>query len=431
MNVARVSFNFFDVAGAFGPMLDTYIEGGPLHYLLDLEIKSYEYGSMDDSAQEGIHRDLHLWMKNESTSFPVLCSSYRLKQNLAMYKSAVQAGEKALFMQCWGRVRGVLNTSYKMPHRRIGMSRATFLENVYAFGPGSFEDWSSIRKLFLSNNFADDVSNRDLLALKTDYMKWTLEDGACYSLPAPDNFERGIALEDEDVGEAPLQMVLDKTHFEVANSSELEAMCPHRMFFVVLDSNPKLKKVSVTDRDRFNRAAAPVLVQEFHQWGDNVAPQIFAKGSLELVDAHRAWPYQFLRHGLQRWQSERADVQGCLQLESPTRFGWESALPDSCPTGVILERIAALGWKPGRDKADPHKWGSVLTFFVDNGLGKQRAYYLCILEIRYLMRQGKVTVLHCGQSEHYYIAVRHFRVDIPADRGARYYQCMLKSDAVP
>lgn len=129
-------------------------------------------------------------------------------------------------------------------------------------------------------------------------------------------------------------------------------------------------------------------------------------------------------------------MEGCERLVEPRPFDVSGIdVQDSgCPTVLVLEKMASIGWTPGRDQALRHTpdepIGSRMQFFTQRNKFR-KPYYQCVLNLQLLFDSG-VTALVIGQPLSYYECLRALpeKALILPNLGDKRYKAMLKEGKV-
>ncbi len=121
---------------------DEILEGS----ILDHELKAYETAFIDGLSVEGVHRDVNVVCSRASSStFPFWASELRLRQNLDLYNSEVDAGRGASFHDYLTNYKCVLQSRKLALHggmaAPVKIPLPDFLARVYRLFPYNLHDW--------------------------------------------------------------------------------------------------------------------------------------------------------------------------------------------------------------------------------------------------------------------------------------------------
>jgi hypothetical protein len=187
-----VTIKFFDPAtGEYGKQMEDWAHNGNLSIGLSLEIESYEIGIMDDSVAEGIHRELTMLCRLASgRSFAGLASTYRLGQNLDLYKLMKSRGDLPAFLIAWQRRKTVLSIDYnKKLYTKL--TNSGYAEKVYNCGEACSTDHGLAPHLFKDLPRASGVHRMptEIIALQLDFVKASWPRHGLVSLPCVPSHE--------------------------------------------------------------------------------------------------------------------------------------------------------------------------------------------------------------------------------------------------
>lgn len=135
--------------GELGKQLAAFAVGGEIleGSILDHELKAYETAFIDGLAVEGVHRDVNVVCSRASSStFPFWAAEIRLRQNIDLYNSEVDAGRGSSFHDRLTNYKCVLQSRNLSLHggmaAPVKLPLSDFLARVYRLFPYNLHDWS-------------------------------------------------------------------------------------------------------------------------------------------------------------------------------------------------------------------------------------------------------------------------------------------------
>ncbi len=235
----------------------------------------------------------------------------------------------------------------------------------------------------------------------------SIEDGGFYSVPSDDD----LAWE-PDLALAKPTDVLDGADLQALGTAETVERQHRGLFsFRVLDKRPLQKKLLRETKLAIRAGGAvPWQVQKYGHWQASRAPgrlEVFEDrdSGPEIVNATSIAPWPCLRYALRKWSDGgRADLEGCELMLGGEVVSWPADTDVAkLPIAILLELLAAFGWRAGRLADRPHTDVVEKRLCLDDGWASRPSYLRCLLRLGPLMIEG-LSQLHCKQLESYYSA---------------------------
>ena len=407
-----VVLRFLSPEGDLRRDVEVWCGGGLLSERLSTAIWEYEWLKLDESQVEGIHRDYsYEKTRSHSVSLPVVSATLRREECLQVWRDVRGEGPAAIrrFRAAWRRWKllavppAEARAGLRVPKPVRALRPRVAVRRIYGVDARSAFSWRHLAGLFKERG--RHIPLEDAQWLVADYVRKTLRAGCVYSVR-------------RSVDELPLTALLATPGRSIVAAEAAAPPLPDaassedRVFFLVTDLAPRSRK-----RPRSIGAAdspVPALITMLGEWvpertAESVA--LFAAGPPGMQDLLALAPWAAWRDTLVKWVAPQvSDVDGChVYRRAGERVTWD-AEPDSLalPGSVVWDRLAARGWRAGRQAAAPHTDSMDKLLCLPGSLSQSVAYGRCLLVLDGLRAVG-LERLECAQLASYYEAALRCR----------------------
>lgn len=269
----RVSSRFFGDQG-FRQQLVHFIEGGQLDSAVRTEIRAYGMTPLDESAVEGVHREIKL-IKTKAVGSEEIWwgASWRLGQSLDVYDSMGGASSRKQRLASWKGWKSILRQDLLGSRKMVNMKVPTrnFLAQVYWSGPSNLKDWGQLGTV-LAGFWPREPAKRMTVEakLRAEHCASIFVEKGVYSVPiyaVQEEFEQAWA-----AAGGALRLA------DAAFAGKLEQNANDVLAFQILDKAPLQKTTRWQGRRPLPRVGGPDVGLPFRQLAPGRFQELPARG---------------------------------------------------------------------------------------------------------------------------------------------------------
>lgn len=399
----RITDYFLSEDSRWLPHWKTHARGEGLHAELDAELYMYECALHDGTLGEAYHVEFKRdCVTKTAGTFRYHVANVRTEQDEEEIDEHIQKHGKVLWHKWWNNHKCILQRKHRsLRHWKVRrLANKKFYPQVYRYGIRSHQDWSALKKLYLTTGQCSTKPARGILsATKKDFANTVFVVGRVYTVIAP-------ALADAEP--APVE----------SGGAAIAAVQPatsRLLCFEVLDTAPHTKANAA--KPHVNHLFNPMQIQFWSIWarGDvqgymptsiSCSPQ----SGPEIIDIMSMTTWEYMRGSLRVWQARcPSDVFGCVDFSRPIEYHVLVPFPlrtQTTPAWILFRKLAEDGWSMG--DVDRHDLPLEDNNYSPNGVVGKKNYLLCLLDLERLAQRGLET--------------------LPANKIDSYYRVVLKSE---